>query len=60
MFWYANSNDGSGGTYQQILERTGGAVEGGYDAYPAAGYTNASATVLNGSGHFDYNFSRRF
>ena len=57
MFWYANSNDGSGETYPQTWSARG-AVEGGYDAYLAAGYTNASATVLNGSGHFDYNFSQ--
>ena len=56
MFWYANSNDGTGETYPQTWSARG-AVEGGYDAYLAAGYTNASATVLNGSGHFDYNFS---
>lgn len=57
MFWYANSNDGTGETYPQTWSARG-AVEGGYDAYLAAGYTNASATVLNGSGHFDYNFSQ--
>ena len=56
MFWYANSNDGSGETYPQTWSARG-AVEGGYNAYRNAGYTNASATVLNGSGHFDYNFS---
>lgn len=56
MFWYANSNDGSGQTYPQTWSARG-AVEGGYNAYRNAGYTNASATVLNGSGHFDYNFS---
>ena len=57
MFWYANSNDGSGETYPQTWSARG-AVEGGYNAYRNAGYTNASATVLNGSGHFDYNFSQ--
>ena len=57
MFWYANSNDGTGETYPQTWSARG-AVEGGYDAYLAAGYTNASVTVLNGSGHFDYNFSQ--
>ena len=56
MFWYANSNDGTGETYPQTWSARG-AVEGGYNAYRNAGYTNASATVLNGSGHFDYNFS---
>ncbi|MBF1672442.1 MAG: S-layer homology domain-containing protein [Rothia mucilaginosa] len=57
MFWYANSNDGTGETYPQTWSARG-AVEGGYNAYRNAGYTNASATVLNGSGHFDYNFSQ--
>ena len=57
MFWYANSNDGTGETYPQTWSARG-AVEGGYNAYRDAGYTNASATVLNGSGHFDYNFSQ--
>ena len=57
MFWYANSNDGSGETYPQTWSARG-AVEGGYNAYRNAGYTNTSATVLNGSGHFDYNFSQ--
>ena len=57
MYWYTNANDGAGETYPQTWSARG-AVEGGYDAYLTAGYTNASATVLNGSGHFDYNFSQ--
>lgn len=57
MYWYANANDGAGETYPQTWSARG-AVEGGYDAYLSAGYTNASVTVLNGSGHFDYNFSQ--
>lgn len=57
MYWYANANDGAGETYPQTWSARG-AVEGGYNAYLTAGYTNASATVLNGSGHFDYNFSQ--
>ncbi|MGZ2399005.1 S-layer homology domain-containing protein [Rothia sp. 110740021-2] len=57
MYWYANANDGTGETYPQTWSARG-AVKGGYNAYRNAGYTNVSATVLNGSGHFDYNFSQ--
>ena len=55
MYWYANSNDGTGETYPQTWSARG-AVEGGYNAYLHAGYTNVSANILNGLGHADYNF----
>ena len=45
MYWYTNANDGAGETYPQTWSARG-AVEGGYDAYLSAGYTNASVTVL--------------